>query len=368
MIVLVVNMHACVTYSHVGDWYVKSAHEPELAAKIPFLVWQGHLQAFFMGLLFFLAGHFAERSMARKGPAAFLKERLWRLGIPTLLYMLVIHPFIVLGLNPWHHNFGPKLAWYRKFVVSGKFIGESGPLWFAFALLIFCALFALWPRSHRTAASVDGAGATGAAPGAGAVLTFGVVLTAATFLVRTVQPIGEDVINFQLCFFPQYVGAFAVGVLSARGGWLRPLAESTLARRAGWIALIAGPIAMIAVMVFGGPPADDERPYSGGWFWQAGALAAWEQLAGLGLALGAMSFFVRRVNRESRAWSWLSDRAFAVYVLHAPVLIALTLALRPLEAALPVSALIAVLTVLGLAGSLLAAEIARRVPGLRRVL
>lgn len=368
MIVLVVNMHACVTYTHVGDWYIKSTREPELSAKVPYILWQGHLQAFFMGLLFFLAGHFAERSLTRKGRAGFLRERLWRLGIPTLLYILVIHPFIVLGLNPWNAKFGPKLTWYWQFLTSGRFIGESGPMWFAFALLIFCVVFALWPRSARSASAAEGEGESRAGPSGFALLAFGLVLVVATFLVRTVQPIGTDVINFQFCFFAQYIGAFVVGIFSARGDWLRSLAETKLARRAGWIGAFAGPIAMIAIMVFGGPPADDERPYSGGWFWQAGAMAAWEQFAGLGLALGVMSFFVRRVNRESTAWRWLSDRAFGVYLLHTPVLIALTMAMRPLEASLPVPALIAILTGLGLAGSLLVADLARRVPGLRSVL
>lgn len=52
VIMLVVNMHACVTYSHVGGWYITSANEPTLAQKIPFILWQGSLQSFFMGLLF----------------------------------------------------------------------------------------------------------------------------------------------------------------------------------------------------------------------------------------------------------------------------------------------------------------------------
>lgn len=52
VILLVVNMHACVTYSHVGDWYIKSEYEPSLAAKVPFILWQAGLQSFFMSLLF----------------------------------------------------------------------------------------------------------------------------------------------------------------------------------------------------------------------------------------------------------------------------------------------------------------------------
>ena len=71
---------------------------------------------FFMGRLFFLAGYFAHRSLARRGPASFVRERLFRLGLPTLLFMLVIHPFVLLGLNPWHTPFGPAPAYYAKFI------------------------------------------------------------------------------------------------------------------------------------------------------------------------------------------------------------------------------------------------------------
>ena len=150
VILLVVNMHACVTYSHVGDWYAMSAQEPSLVEKLPFIVWQGHLQSCFMGLLFFVSGYFAEGSLSRRGPRAFVRERLVRLGLPALLYMLVIHPFILLGLNPWNAKFGPPFAYYLNYLRSGRFLGSSGPLWFAVALLIFCLTLVAW-RALRPA-------------------------------------------------------------------------------------------------------------------------------------------------------------------------------------------------------------------------
>ena len=60
MIVLVVNMHACVTYSHVGSWYRMESPEPAMPVKIAFMFWQGHLQSFFMGFLFICIYKFAE--------------------------------------------------------------------------------------------------------------------------------------------------------------------------------------------------------------------------------------------------------------------------------------------------------------------
>jgi peptidoglycan/LPS O-acetylase OafA/YrhL len=96
-------------------------------------------------------------------------------------------------------------------------------------------------------------------------------------------------------------------------------------------------------------------------------LAAWEQFAGLGLSLGLLSFFSRHFNKPDAFKTWLSDRSFAVYVLHTPVLIALTMALAPLEA-LHSLILVLLLTATGLVASFLVADLARRIPGLRSIL
>jgi glucan biosynthesis protein C len=220
MIILVVNMHACVTYSHVGGWFIKLPPEPALAVKIPFLFWQGHLQAFFMGLLFFIAGYFAERSIARKGKGHFLRDRLVRLGAPTLFFMLVIWPLTVWGIQREDdvHGISRILELYQHFVLSGRFISSSGPLWFAFALLIFSVIFAVVRREGVAESSKP-------SPGGLRVLLFCAFLTVSSFFVRLAHPLETNVLNFQLSFFSQYVFGFWVGVLSARHRWLSSLAD-----------------------------------------------------------------------------------------------------------------------------------------------
>ena len=365
VIFLVVNMHACVTYSHVGDWYVMSAKEPVILEKIAFIFWQSHLQSFFMGLMFFLAGYFAQKSLARRGPGAFFRERLVRLGLPVLLFMAVIHPFIVLGLNPWHRDLPSVGAFFTRYISTGRFFGATGPLWFAFALLIFCALLAAW-RTFRPAPPAATLAPT--APHTRTIWLVGLGLGLATFLVRTVQPIGTSVMNFQFCFFPQYIVVFILGLSAARAGWLLPLAAAPFARRAGWIALIGGPVLLAAVLAAGGKPTKEvERLFLGGWNIHALSLAVWEQLTGVGLSLGLLSYFSRRVNTAHAFATWLSDRAFGVYLFHTPVLIALTMLYRPLEPG-NAFALVALLTSTGLVGSFLVADLARRIPGLRAIL
>ncbi|MDR3690215.1 MAG: acyltransferase [Fimbriimonas sp.] len=353
-ILLVVNMHAGVTYSHVGSWYYNSPHEPSLMEKLPFALWQGHLQSFFMGLLFFIGGYFADRSLERKSPAGFLKERMIRLGLPTLFYMLVIHPFVVFVLlAPADHR--PSMAWYlTEFIGKGRFIGSSGPMWFAFALLLFCIPFA-WLGKAGDCARVQ----TGAVLQPITLLILAMALSIGSFLVRTVQPIGTSILNFQLCFFTQYIVAFVLGIVVSRRDCLQALAQSQIAKRAGWIALIGGPAALIAFALIAmkdmgkAPP-----PMYGGWNWEALALATWEQSTGIGLALGAMALCSFRFNSDRGLMRWLSDRSFGVYLLHTPVLVGLALLFDPIHANL--FGLVALLTVTGWIGSFAVADIGRR--------
>ena len=70
MIVLVLGMHAAVTYSPLGSWYYREHPPLDLAATLFFGTFQGLLQGFFMALLFFVAGYFAARSYD------------WKAGLP----------------------------------------------------------------------------------------------------------------------------------------------------------------------------------------------------------------------------------------------------------------------------------------------
>jgi glucan biosynthesis protein C len=365
VIILVVNMHACVTYSHIGGWPVKDGPDPLPLDKMAFAIWQGHLQSFFMGLLFLLAGYFAHGSLRRRGPAGFMRERLFRLGAPTLLYMVVLNAVILFVINPKGNDYGSLPRAYLTYLATGRFLWGSGPMWFTAALLVFSAALA-WLVAMRPTLCAESP-SRGKPPGAAAIWAWGLLLVAATFLVRTVEPLGTSVLNMQLCFFPQYVVAFVTGFVAAKGAWLVPLARSSTARRAGWLALVLGPIALVGVSLAGGVMKGAPfEAFAGGWNVRSLGIAAWEQLAGLGLGLGALAFCSGKLNEATPLSRWLSDRSFGVYLLHPPVLILLTLAFRPLVANGFFK--VSLLTGVGLVGSFIAADLARRVPGLRSLL
>jgi len=272
---------------------------------------------------------------------------------------------VIYGLNPYRIPPAQLPASLRDYYVSGNFAGGTGPLWFAVALLIFSAVLVGGWNSDRSRGAPPAPAAGW--PGAGTLAGFALFLVAATFAVRLFVPIGSMVLGFQFCFFPQYIAAFAVGVWIARRQLIVPLATSRVAQRAGWAALVLGPIVLLGVLALPrwlGPTV--AGPMEGGWNWGAFGYAAWEQIIGVGLALGTLALFARRFTGEAKLARWMSDRSFAVYVLHPPVLVALTLWFQPLG--LNPFAGAALLTVTGLAGSFAAADLARRIPGLKSIL
>jgi peptidoglycan/LPS O-acetylase OafA/YrhL len=367
MILLVVSVHATITYSHVGGWYFNLPPEPPIETKMIFFLGEMHLQSFFMGLLFFVAGYFAAKSLQRRGAGAFLRERAIRLGVPLFLYVTVIHPFVVYVINPWNAKFPPITQAYVEYFRSGRFVSATGPLWFVEALLIFSIALTLASSSSKPLNSPIAR----RTPQLRTVylLALAIILATASFAVRTVQPIGTNIQNLQLCFFPQYIAAFGLGAwLARRGGTLEEVVQSAVARRAGWLALAGGPIVLgiILICVRSQIVPGVEPPIFGGCNRFALAYATWEQFAGVGLALGAM-VWVRQFWPNQTAWSeWLSARSFGVYVLHPPVIIALAVLFKGVSANPFVNAIL--LSVTGIIGSYLLADLAHRVPWLRDVI
>ena len=95
IIVIVVMVHFAITYSGIGGWYYVEVHHLDLASQLFFGFFHMFTQSYFMGVLFLISGYFVQRSYARKGIRRFIADRLLRLGIPILLYTLVLNPFIL---------------------------------------------------------------------------------------------------------------------------------------------------------------------------------------------------------------------------------------------------------------------------------
>jgi glucans biosynthesis protein C len=373
IIAMVVLTHACVTYSGLGSWYYREGASLGTAETLVLYVYEFFAQAFFMGLLFFLSAVLTPGSYDRKGFRRFLTDRLVRLGVPTLVYMLVLHPITSLirdaGLGRPMDPAGVARE-YAGYLSSGTFLRESGPLWFAFALLAFSLVYALVRVAARAFRKAD-SGRSTARPlacsprdvhiAASALI---LVLTVGSFLVRLAQPLGTSWMNMQLCNFTQYVVLFLLGLWAGRRGLLE-----TFPRQAGrvwlWLAAAVGAPVWFLLIGLGGAMSGGETLYTGGWHWQAAGLAAWESFFCVAMCLGLLTLYREKANARTGITGLLADTSFGIYVFHAPILVGVTMLLRSLS--LDPLAKTALAAAAAWTASVAVAWLVRRIPGVGRL-
>ncbi|MEO8882821.1 MAG: acyltransferase family protein [Devosia sp.] len=363
MILLVLSMHAAVTYSPVGDWYYREHVSLGPISTVFFVTYQGVLQGFFMALLFFIAGYFVPRSYDAKGAASFMAGRLYRLGSPTMLFVVLLGPvteYYVVHSWDTQQSFTHELGLY---FAQARFLSGTGPMWFCAALLIFSGVYAGYRAIGSSVAPRPSGGRQIKA--AGVMLTIA-AMAVSTFLIRIVMPLGTSVFNMQLCYFPSYVIMFSLGVAAARERWIEEVADRLAWTTAG-LCSGAAMLAWLPLLILGGALRGQSEAFAGGLHWQSAALSLWEALICAGMSFGVLAGFRARLSRQGRFSRYMSDNAFAVYVIHPPILIGIAILLAgvPLP---PVTKFAALWVLSALACFGCAAPLARRIPILRRIL
>ena len=348
MIFLVISMHAADTYSPLGSWYFTDRTPLSRPAFLFFAAWQMYLQSFFMGLLFFVAGYFLPASFDRKGPARFLRDRAFRLGLPVLFYMFVLGPVTEYYVaHSWNSTKPTSMAnEWMKHIRNGEFLQENGPLWFCLALLIFSAAYVLAPVRKRAWGVPDTAQLIGFA------MTMGI----ASFFVRALRP--PSFLNMHLTDFAQYILLFAAGIIAACGGWLAELPFSSGMR---WLAVVLtlGFAVWLALVT--------NHAHLGGWHWTAAAFSTWESFTCVAISIGLIVLYRDKFNSQGPFSKFLSDNAFSVYVFHPPIVILGARLLHgvPWHPILKFAMLTAIAVVVSFA---LSAAVFRKIPLLRAIL
>ncbi|MCP3472959.1 acyltransferase family protein [Bradyrhizobium sp. CCGUVB1N3] len=254
MILLVLSMHAADTYSPFGNWYYVDRQATGFGTALFFGIYQSFLQAFFMAVLFFIAGYFAAASCDRKGFATFARDRLVRLGVPTLLYMFAIGPLTQYFLSRTWGRGGFGHQWLTH-LGDGEWLSETGPMWFCAVLLLFSLAYGLIRLSGRRERTVVLRWPM--------VVAFVMVMAGATVAVRIVVQAGTSVLNVHPGDLPQYLLMFAAGAYGYRGNWMAGLAERSCLRW-GALALTLSVPLFAALVLFGGGLEGETALYSGG--------------------------------------------------------------------------------------------------------
>jgi len=332
LITLIMMIHLSITYGGIGSWYYRDGQADTLSSIL--LTWHNAvIQAFAMGLFFMIAGYFTPGSYDRKGPRHFLKDRLLRLGIPMLCYDFIIGPLMAYPLmkvgaleQPGTLQFNGSYTEFLSIYYSRFHVG-TGPLWFVEALLIFSGFYVFWRLFAKTPpCSVRDSGKV---PSNLTIVFFALALGTVTFIVRIWLPLGWsfEPLNLQFPFFPQYICMFIFGIAAYRRNWLTRIPDS-MGRL--WLCLAAVMIFIIfpALFTLGGATHGNTEPFVGGLHWQNFGYAFWEQLTGVALIIGLPTLFRKRLNRQGRLARAMASSTYTAYIIHAPVIILVAIAIR----------------------------------------
>ena len=299
--VLLIAHHVAQAYGPTGgDWPIQEAARSPLLG--PFFTVN---RSFFMSLFFMIAGYFAAMSCDAKGPRAFMRGRLLRLGLPVVAWAVIVAvPFQVFAVRSANGGLGS--PWPL----------DVGHLWFLEHLLILSAVYALWRalRPGRAATAPEEA----RPPRTWAILLFALGIAVASGLIRIWRPIDrwDDLLGFVKVAFadaPRDVAFFFVGILTFRRGWL-----SSFSTRAGygWLAVGLGGAAL--------------------WYaydpWLYGVLhpsstahdvfrLLWEGLFVCGICIGLTVLFREKLNVQGRISKALAEGQYAAYIFHLPIVL-----------------------------------------------
>jgi len=314
---LVVAHHTALMYGAIGSWFWHERTPDNSFSSLVLTFFCTLNQAWFMGLFFLLAGTYVPASMARKGAVTFLLDRSQRLGIPLLIFGCLLGPFtIALALTSKGYAMHDTLMalWSR-----GQF--ESGPLWFAAALLVMTLIvtpavsWLKYPRSFPTNTMMWIAA---------------LVVGVSAFLVRLSWPVGKTWwMGWQLGYFPSYVVLFIAGVAGAQSRWWVevPIQSGRTWRRVMRCAVWTFPVIALAsdrLAWLGGPAI-------GGWNVQAVVYAFWEPLVAWGIILSLLRWAQHRFAQPTPIYKMIGRTAFTIYFIHPPIVVAVGLVLHGWE-------------------------------------
>jgi fucose 4-O-acetylase-like acetyltransferase len=184
LVSLIIVWHGVAGYTDLESaWPYQDVQEVGLAEVsnklIAVLVLPGVL--FAMGVFFLISGLVTPGSLARKGPRTYARDRAVRLGVPLVLWVLVIWPLLLAGLQA---AAGEPTS-YSWELLHGEPLLDTGPMWFVELLLIYSLGYAAWRQwGPRLAESDDHAPRL-----VPTLMALAAGISVATLLVRLVFPL-----------------------------------------------------------------------------------------------------------------------------------------------------------------------------------
>ncbi len=359
---MVILVHLACSYGGIGGW---SYQEPGagLGSILPLTLFNATGQSFFMGMFFFISAYFTHRSFEKKGFWPFIKDRFIRLVIPLLLTIYLISPLVAyFAWSIRNERFDDSSfldIWQTKRAFG------AGVMWFVRTLLMFTFLYliarTLFPGLRKTERKPM------PEIKSHQILITSLILGVLTFAVRIIYPLFTssqwNPLNIETGHYVQYIFLFILGIIAAKykSDYFVSLLQ---AKKWMWFSLIMIFIGF-PVLFFLGGAIEGFRPYFGGLSWQSAAYSIWEQFTGISIMVALMGITKTKWNTQSKFTMNLANSAYAVYVLHPPVLVWISISFTNWETMHLIKFL--VLAPLAIAGSFAVALVVKRVPILKKI-
>jgi surface polysaccharide O-acyltransferase-like enzyme len=339
LIIMVILWHMAVTYGAPGFWPYRESQADELTGLV-FTLISVISQPYVLGFFFMIAGYFTPGAYDRRGPGPFFKARIIRLGIPLLIYVFLIDPLIYYAIQVSKSGLTVSLEafwrYWKGHVGNYSRYGPGvGPMWFVELMLIFIVAYGLGrlvagfvTGSSRNADRSSSIGM----PSNWVVGIFAFTLGVIIFVMRIWLPIDSyfKALGLPMAYVPQYIALFFVGVIAYRGDWFQ---RTSVATGKLWLGIVLFLILVVFPILFvlGGALEGNTDPFTGGLTWQSFVLSVWEEFICVGMIIVLLVWFREKFNRQGAVAKAMSDSTFAVYFIHAPVLVFLALALKDFD-------------------------------------
>ncbi|MGY5865798.1 MAG: acyltransferase family protein [Candidatus Thorarchaeota archaeon] len=338
-VILVIFTHVMVTYGGRGSWYyyatLNEVFPPDIVATITLYMIAGVAAIFLpsiMGLFFLMGGYFTPKSLERKGVISFWKERLLRLGIPVLLYVLVINPVFyyllaVQGIEPWSSTLVAVsfleyyLGNFQSLPDIMGFMTTFAITWFLVVLLILTAVYTIWKQiGFRMPEEFP-------IPKFIYLLLLAIGLGFLSFLVRIPFPIEQWPLGLPLGYMIQYLMMFGVGVVAYRYGWFDQMRRHHVKV---WAITIFAAVMLYFTyfFVFVGVEADYTL-FFGGPNLEALVFALVDNVICMGMIFVLLKVFYAKFNTGGIKQKFLADNSYLVYLIHPFIVVPISLWIAP---------------------------------------
>lgn len=334
--VLVVAHHSSLAYTTFASFdkvaYIRSTHPVvDTHRWVGLDIFENFNDVFFMSLMFLIAGLFVVKSIQRKGPAAFIRDRFYRLFLPfiiggTVLNLIAHYPAYLLA-----HGSAGLYDYVKDFFVVEQW--PVGPPWFIWVLFVFNVLFAfiyLLNQSRPTpqplsTRSEDSSTLTACKPVKTLLLwflfTFALFVPFAFWLGPGTWT-GFGPFDFQVSRAALYFGYFMLGTWLGNAGFNETLfaASSPLVRRWRlWLVLCVGVYTLLTIAA----PFLTTLVKEGQLSELTGYLIYFTvYIASCTFScIAFLTTFRALAKKPNAAWDSLADHAYLIYLLHYPFVI-----------------------------------------------